>query len=166
MTRLIREVDEFVHLSEARIACLGSQRTPMLRGASCRAFIAIPGVQGPLSPLFDWMIANLCEPLFARELPDFLVVIDAAVWPTLDALRQERLVFHELKHVVVREDEFGVPKFGQDHRPALKLIPHDYEFFDSEVRRYGADVCELVDAAVAIAAGSRTGERRRGPRAA
>lgn len=159
--RLIARCDEFAHLVDARIACLWSEQQPMLRGAPCAAFVGYPRVQGPFSPLFAWLIASLCAPLCDQEEPDFLVIFDHALWPALDAERQERLVYHELCHVVAREDEYGVVRTSPDDgRVLLKLVPHDYEFFDQEVRRYGPDVCGLDGAAVAIADGFRATERR------
>jgi hypothetical protein len=165
MGTLIARLDEFAHLSDARIVCVNSERVPMLRGNPCVAFIGQPSVQGPYSPWFTWALAQFCAPLCAGELPDFLVMIDRAVFESLDNERRERVLYHELCHVVPREDEFGIPKLGQDGRLLLKIIPHDFEFFDREVRRYGPDTCELVPAALALADGLRAAQQRRRPRA-
>lgn len=160
MHHLIATVDDFAHLGDARIACVFSQRTPMLRGSPCWAFIGQPHVQGPFAQLFDWMLSRLCAPLFGEDLPDFIIVFDEAVWPSLDDEGQERLVYHELCHAVVREDEYGVPKISkEDGRLLLRLVPHDYEFFDREVRRYGPGTCGLDGAALAIADGYRAEQR-------
>ncbi len=161
---LIATLDEFAHLGQARIACINSERQPMLRGAPCQAFIGIPSVQGPYAPWFEWTIAEFCRSLFAGEPPDFVVMLDRAVFDSLDDERRERLLYHELSHVVPRVDEFDIPRVGQDGRLLLKLIPHDYEFFDAEVRRYGPDVCDLEPAAVALADGFRAAEHRKRPR--
>jgi hypothetical protein len=161
VSQLVARCDEFAHLVDMRAACVWSEQQPMLRGAPCAAFIGYPRVQGPFSPLFAWCMATVCAPLFEQEEPDFLIIFDHALWPTLEGERQERLVYHELCHVVAREDEYGQPRFSNDDgRVLLKLVPHDYEFFDQEVRRYGPDVCNLDGAAVAIADGYRAAERR------
>ena len=59
--------------------------------------------------------------------------------------------------MVARVDEdTGIPKVSrEDGRILTKLRPHDFEFFDAEVRRYGPAVYELDGAAVAIADGYR-----------
>lgn len=163
-THLIATLDEFAHLSDARIACVFSERVPMLRGTPCHAFIGQPTVQGPFSPWFEWSLAQFCVELFAGEPPDFVMMIDRAVWDSESLERRERLMYHELCHVVSREDEFGVAKMADDGRPLLKIVPHDYEFFDAEVRRYGPDVCNLDRAAIALADGFRAEQERRRPR--
>lgn len=134
-----------------------------LQGVERRAIVTLPHVQGPLKRLFDWMIASLCAPELDWEEPDFLIVLDAAIWPTLTAVRQERLVYHELCHVVARENEHGVPKLDNEGRPMLKVVPHDAEFFFDEVERYGVEDCDLEDACLAIAEGARR-DRKRGLR--
>jgi len=136
-----------------------SQPEVRLHGSQKWAIVAIPSVQGPLSRLFDWMLAQLCAPLLEWEEADFVVLIDAAIWSTLDAVRQERLIYHELCHVVARENEYGVPKLDAEGRPMLRLVPHDAEFFHDEVERYGIEVCQLEDTCLAIAEGVRVDRR-------
>jgi hypothetical protein len=132
----------------------------MLHGAACYAFIAQPSVQGPLSKLFTWMLAGACARELEWEEPDFVIVIDAAIWPTLDALRKERLMYHELRHIAARENEYGVPTLDKEGRAMLKLVPHDAEFFHDEVSRYGLEVCGLEETAIAIAEGIATDKPR------
>jgi hypothetical protein len=102
----------------------------------------------------------------ARQLgaprdPDYIVVVDASHWRSLDAERRERLMFHELSHLVAREDEFGVVRRNpQTGKPLLKLVPHDVEVFISEVARYGIETvgCEAI--APAIVEGEARKRRR------
>lgn len=163
VARLVVDLDEFAHLAECRIAVLASQQQPMLRGAPCQAFISTPHVQGAMRPLCDWMLSQVTDELFEGEDPDYVLVLDAALWESwtqqgsLGQVRKERLIYHELCHVVAREDaDTGLARTSpMDGRVLTKLMPHDYEFFDAEVRRYGLEVCELDRAAVAIAAGYR-----------
>lgn len=158
---LVGSCEEFAHLQQARIACIASQRTPTLHGWPCHAFIADPKVQGPCKFLFDWMLAGLCAPLFDWDDPDYIIIYDAALWPSWSPDYRERLLYHELCHVIPREDENGVPKVGDDGRMLLRLRPHDYEFFEREVERYGPELCELAGAATSIAAGHRAAQRRK-----
>jgi predicted metallopeptidase len=148
--RLIDEL--FDTLTDQRIVCVLSEPVPVLRGSACAAFIAIPIVQGALRDLFGWFVDNLCAPVLEGESPDYLVLLHAERWPTLSPEAQERLVFHELSHVEAKCDTNGIPRTGRDGRTLTKLVPHDYELFDQELRRYGADLCDaqpLVDALAA-----------------
>jgi len=166
LTRLVTTCDEFAHLGEARLLCVASQRTPVLHGAPCAALIGLTTVHGgPFRHLYAFLVAQLSAPVFEGDEPDFCVLIDAALWGAMDPEEQERLVYHELCHVIAKEHpETGAPMFSDDGRPALKLRPHDFEFFDQEVRRYGPMVCGLDAAAVAIAEGHRDAVARRKPR--
>lgn len=155
--RLIRDGDQFGHLMDARILFLLSARVPMLHGSPCDALIAQPRSQGPLKWLYDSLLAELCE----GEDPDFVVLIDAALWPTWTPEYRERVLYHELRHVVQTEhSETGAPRFDREGRPIWRLVPHDAEFFLDEVERYGPDVCRLEQAAVSIAAGYRRAAER------
>lgn len=159
--RLIEADSRFAHLAQLRFACILSQPLVSLHGAPCNALIGVPTAQGAFKRMFDWMIAELCAPVLEWDEPEFLILIDAAIWPSLDAVRRERLMFHELKHVVARENEFGVPKLDAEGRPMLRLTPHDVEVFEDEITTYGIEVCGLEDACVAIAEGAALDRRRR-----
>ncbi len=161
--RLIATEDDFAHLGLARIACVFSERALFLHGGPCHALIAVPTyMQGPLRHLVGFLIGQFCRPLFEGEDPDFVILIDRAVWDSLDAVRRERLMFHELCHVAAKEhEETGVPKLGQDGRPILKLRPHDAEKFYAEIEKYGAAVTDAEDLAVAIAEGEARQRRSR-----
>lgn len=159
--QLVERVDRFAHLGQARFAVLASQPVVTLRGAECAAIVTVPMVQGPLKRLFDWLIAGTCAPLLEWEEPDFLILVDAAIWSTLDAVQKERLMFHELCHVVARETEYGVPKLDSEGRPMLKLVPHDVEVFHEEVATYGPETCGIEEVCLSIAEGIRAERRRR-----
>lgn len=136
-----------------------SQPAVTLRGSACNALVGVPSTQGAFARLFIWMVAGLAAPVCEWEEPDFLILLDAAIWPSLDVVRKERLMFHELCHVVARENEYGVPRLDAEGRPMLRLVPHDAEFFHDEVARYGPEICSLEDTCIAIAEGARA-ERR------
>ena len=80
VAQLVQDLDEFAHLRECRIAVLASQETPMLHGHPCWAFIARPQVQGACKPLFDFLVSRFTAGLFEGEDPDYLLILDAAVW--------------------------------------------------------------------------------------
>jgi hypothetical protein len=166
--RLIAADDEFQHLKEAgpRLLFLFSERAIVFRGGLAAAVIIEPRWQGPLGMVAEFLVSQLVERQDGAALdPDYVVIVDASNWRSLNAERRERLMFHELSHLVAREDEFGVVRRGQDGRPLLKLVPHDYEVFDSEIRRYGIETvgCEAI--APAIVEGEAR-KRRRGLRIA
>lgn len=158
---LIRTRDVFSHLAQMRYVCMFSERTVMLRGWPCNAFICDPKVQGALGPLFQWMLATAVSRVLEMDEPEYLVMIDAAIWPGLDALEQERLMFHELRHLRARENEYGVPKLDPEGRPMLRLVPHDIEVFEDEVAYYGPTICGIQDALPAIAEGLAVEKRSR-----
>lgn len=162
--RLIEQCEEFTHVREAapRIATLFSQRALYLHGGQRAAVIIAPRWQGPLGMFAAFLVAQACAPVLDWEDPDFVVMFDAAVWSALDEERRERLVFHELSHVVVVEDEFGVPRRNRETgKPLIKLGPHDCEIFDSELRRYGPEVVGIETTLQAIVEGAALAKRRK-----
>jgi len=152
----------FAHTAGARLVCVDSQRVPTLHGRPCKALIAEPRVQGPFKWWFEWALAQFALPTCGGELPQFIVFLDAALWPGWSERYRERVLFHELKHLAQKEHrETGVPMFHDDGTPCLELVEHEYEGFRDEVLRY-SDVVEWVDdAAVAIADGYRAAQRRK-----
>lgn len=139
-------------LGDTRVVCVLSDPVPVLRGAECAAFIAVPTVQGALHHLFEHFVVDLAAPVLEGEMPDYLVLLHAELWPTLNAVQQERLIFHELLHVKARRDEItGAVRRNHLGRVITRLIPHDYEVFDVELRRYGADVCGVQPLVAALA---------------
>jgi hypothetical protein len=153
--RLVQTVDELHHLRTARIAWIAMPPPVMLRGWPCAAFIAQPRVQGPLRVVFETLLDHWLGDEWDGLPPDYLVLVDAERWATLDAERQERLVYHELSHVRQREDRFGAPVFANDGRPRWRLVPHDTEVFHEEIRRYGTEICGLEAHEAALEEGNR-----------
>lgn len=165
LTRLVLERAEFGHLAQARVICLFSERQPTLHGNPCQAFIADPRVQGPFSWLFDWLLERFLADVLEGQALDYLVVIDAALWPTFSDLQKERLIYHEICHLQPKEDTQGRGiRLGNDGRPLLKVVPHDIEAFNEEIRRYGPTVVDIGDTCIAIADGL-AGERERAEQA-
>lgn len=158
--KLVEALPEFAFLAQARVAWLFSERALVLRGTPARAVITKPVVQGFLRPFFEWSVVNLTEPLFGREEPDFLVLVDRALWTGDSDIRHEHLVYHELCHIKAVETEFGVPKLGEDGRPRLQLVSHDTETFHAEIRRYGVEVCDLGEHVIAIVDGQKAAADR------
>jgi hypothetical protein len=163
--RLIAEVEEFGHLQEADplILYVFTERAIPFRGGLADAVICEPRWQGPLGLLAEVLVARLVQQQDGAALdPDYVVIVDGARWRSLDAERRERLIFHELKHLVAREDEFGVVRRSSSTgKPLLKLVPHDYECFDAEIRRYGIETVGIEDIAPAIVEGQAQTRRRR-----
>lgn len=170
---LIREDPDhpFVHVAQARIVYLLQQPTLMLHGEPVQAYIARATVQGPNHLLWAFLLATRYAPKREQPYPlDWIVYVDKAAWDRA-AWRQERgasgfpivreaLIYHELTHLRQLETADGEPRFTEDGRPLLALRRHDYEFFDSEIRRYGPATLELVQAALSLAEGARTEHKR------
>jgi hypothetical protein len=163
--RLTATCEDFTHLQEAEplLLFVFSERAIPFRGGLAAAVICEPRWQGPLGLLAEFLVAQLGEAQFGAALdPDYVVVVDASNWRGLDAERRERLVYHELSHLVAREDEFGVVRRHKDTgKPLLKLVHHDYEAFDAEIRRYGLETVGIEAIAHAIVDGEARKKRRR-----
>lgn len=162
VTRLITLLPVFDHLAAAKLACIFSEDTLMVRGVQAAAFVTLPSVQGVQRNQFEWFLTEFVRDWFEGALPDFVIYFDRPWWDGLDDERRERLVFHELKHIQQKTDENDVPKFNKETGdPLLKLVPHDTELFDDELTRYGTDVCGAIHTAIAIAEGEADLRRRR-----
>ena len=153
--RLVQTVPELEHIKSARIAWLFTLDELKLGGGQKAAIISTPTVQGNLRKLFEWFLDEMTAELFDGDAADFLVRVSVGAWESIDAIRRERLVFHELCHLVHAEDRYGAPLFDDEGRPALKLVPHDTEVFHEEIRRYGVEVVGLKEHVAAIEEGER-----------
>lgn len=164
--RLIEQLEDFSHLVLAQpgIGFLASRPPLYLHGVRANACIGPSRVQAvaPLAGMWAWFLEQLILEGKGAGLTgdvtngvDYLVLVDAAVWGVLDDVGRERLMYHELCHLAQKRDRDDNPRFDQQGRPVLALVPHDYEFFDSEVRRYGPAVCGLEGAQLALAEGKR-----------
>lgn len=162
--RLIAHLEEFSHLKEADplVLYVFSERAIPFRGALAAAVILEPRWQGPLGLVAEFLVAQLLRQQEAAALdPDYVVIVEASNWRSLDAERRERLIFHELSHLVAREDEFRCVRRHKDTgKPLLKLVPHDYEVFDQEIRRYGIETVGVEAIAPAIVEGEARKKRR------
>lgn len=158
----LRLLPELHHTRQARLVCIGSQIQPRLHGHPCRAFICQPRVQGPLAPWFGWALSEFCRPLLEGEAPEFLIVLDAALWASYSPKQREALAFHELFHLRAKEDpDTGVAKLDEFGRPVLEIAPHDHELFSAEIERYGPELLELDPLLAAIIAGQKRHAQRR-----
>lgn len=148
VNRLVVECGEFGHLQQARIPCLLSQRALVERGRAVPVAVlhgaCYEGANSATRQLNAWLRAMFLRSVCDDEDPDFLILVDAALWPA-EAIQREHLIFHALAHLEQRTDQYGAPKFGDDGRPMLRMRPHDIERFESELARYGA-VIEGFDA--------------------
>lgn len=161
--RVILEFEEHGYVREAapRLLFLFSQRTLFLHGGQKAAVIVQPRWQGPLGMVAEFMLAQLGRPVLDGLDPDYVVIADIAIWNGLDAERRERLISHELSHLQPQQDEFGcVRRSKETGKPLLKLAPHDVELFESEMRRYGVEVCGAEDFVMAVVNGEANRKRR------
>lgn len=158
----------FVILDQARIAYLLQQEPLFLRGERAHAYIAQAIVQGPHRLLWPFVLGR-----FADSDVDFVVYLDQESWTAFGQdrergastfpIRQEALIFHELSHLRQTFTKNGTPRFGDDGRPTLALARHTYEFFDTEVRRYGPETLALTKAGQDLDAGALAERARRRP---
>lgn len=88
---------------------------------------------------------------------DAMILIAGEIWKTLDEDSQEALLDHELRHLVVVTDKYGIARDCAG-RPKLNTVPHDYHLggFHENVRLYGRRALEAMSLAQVIA--SQTGQ--------
>jgi hypothetical protein len=83
-----------------------------------------------------------------RELKpfDFALILNATAWEELDAKQREALVFHELCHGQIQEDEeTGLPKRDEKGRKVYRIRKHDLEEFRDVVAEFGLYKSDLAD---------------------
>jgi hypothetical protein len=160
--RLVLTCGEFDHLQQARIPALLSQRALVERGRSVPVAVlhgaCYEGANSATRNLNAWLRARFMVPVCEGHDPDFIVVIDVALWPKAEVER-EHLLYHALCHIEQRADQYGAPKFGEDGRPMLRMRPHDIERFATELGRYGSVIAGFEDEAGAYDA-ARAEQRR------
>lgn len=145
----LKQLPEFEHLvdGEARIEWLLRDDEYRKQGRKVLGACYLPSVQGSLSGLFDWLLANH----FGGEEPvDFLIILDREFWESSDDKTREILVYHELCHAAQAVNRDGDPRFDKDGRPVWSIRGHDVEEFVAVARRYGAynsDLRALIAAA-------------------
>lgn len=174
---------ELGHIRQARVLFILSQREVKLRGHGAAAYICGTRVQGAMSAFVEDLVAQFAAPVFEGHDPDFIVRVDAACWDALEhtepaadfwrsmhvgapagitwSVGRERLIFHELKHIVQLTNAEGELRYSQeDGRPVLALRPHDAELFHDELETYGPTVCGAEDTAIALSTGIALEKRR------
>lgn len=159
----------FPFVARARIGYLLSQPALVLKGAPADAYIAVCMVQGANRLLWQFLASTFLDG--AQRLPlDFLVYVDAAAWSRRRGaergrsgfpIEQEALIYHELCHLRQLSTSEGEPRYHEDGREMLALQPHTYEFFDTEIRRYGPLTLQLEQVGTDYVAGAKTEKTRR-----
>jgi len=105
----------------------------------------MPGVNGSLSKLFDWLLEEQLG-----YSPTFLILLNGEWWHEAGDRRREILLFHEALHAGQRLDKYGSPMYSQSTgEPIPAIVGHDLEEFNAVVERYGAwktDITAFVQA--------------------
>ena len=78
---------------------------------------------------------------------DFEICVYLDYWETLTDAQKERLIYHELLHCWIAEDEEspGYPAFDRDNRIVIGITPHDLvvKTFRAEIEQFGLDNSDL-----------------------
>jgi hypothetical protein len=84
----------------------------------------------------------------AKGLADAEILIDRDKYDLMDGATRDALLDHELYHLVVRRDDLGQFMTDDQHRPKLKMRPHDWEFgwFEAIAARHGDASIEVKQA--------------------
>lgn len=84
----------------------------------------------------------------AKDCADAEILIDRDRFTESTPEQMDALLDHELYHFMVQKTEDGVIKTDDQHRPRLKIRPHDYDFgwFEAIARRHGPASIEVQQA--------------------
>jgi hypothetical protein len=79
---------------------------------------------------------------------DAEILIDFEAYEDLTDAQKDALIDHELEHLQLKVDERGTPKVDALKRPLFTMKKHDHQFgwFDSIVKRHGANSIESIQA--------------------
>ena len=126
--------EDFDHLEELQVVCFLDSEEIIVKRRKKAACVIIPNVTGQLSKVFSWSMFQL----FGFE-PEIVIICDAEAWSTSGGLRKTALIYHELAHVVQKENRnSGLPMFDkQTGRPVYELQDHDVEEFYDVAAKFG-----------------------------
>ena len=84
----------------------------------------------------------------AKDCADAEILIDRERFNDATPAQQDALLDHELQHFTVQTDQDGGIATDDQHRPKLKLRPHDVDlgWFEAVARRHGAASIEQQQA--------------------
>ena len=142
------EYPEHEHLKNGKptVGFLLRAHPKLEAGRQVLGSVHMPQVTGKLRDVFTWMV----EFTFGG-IPDYLVILDAGYWESVDDRLREILMFHEMSHCVQKTDRYGEPQYSRiTGEPVWGLVGHDVEEFTAVVARYGAwndDIESFVAAA-------------------
>lgn len=128
--------EDHTHLQMASLGFLWTNE-PNSRGG--RVVIGQCEIMPPMA-MGKWQRARAIAQVeeWFGAMPDFIITISAPAAEILDDASFMALIEHELYHAAQDRDDFGMPKFRRNGRPAFAMRGHDVEEFVGVVRRYGA----------------------------
>jgi Putative phage metallopeptidase len=141
--RLLKAAPEMSDLREYRpdVGFLFRLEDKVKAGRRVLGSMHLPGVNGELSGVFDWML----ERVFGVP-PVFLMILEKGWWMDAGDREREALVFHECLHARIAEDKWGAQRFSKETgEPVWAIRGHDVEAFNAEVARYGAWKGDIAD---------------------
>lgn len=83
---------------------------------------------------------------------DAEVLLDADFWVGAGDEKRRALLDHELHHLAIKKDKYGVFKVDDMMRPIIRMRQHDYEFgwFTIIAQRHGVNAKEVIQAKVIV----------------
>lgn len=152
----LQELRSLLFDYERKIAILTKEGELKLRGALVAGLACLPDAQGPLKPLFGWLLEEVLG-----YWPDWLIILSEDFWAQAKAIEREALIVHEALHCGQQRDKFGEPRFNTaTGEPVIGIRHHDVEEFHAVVRRYGAWTPDLKEFQAAMSEGDS--KRRKG----
>lgn len=131
---------EHGHLDAATIGFLWSTVPNSRRGKTIAGEAEMTKRYASL-PAGKWLKARIAQQVWEwfRDMPDFIVTFDAALWVENYDAGRLALFEHELYHCGQAIDDFGLPKWNKHGQPVFAIRGHDIEEFAGVVRRYGIE---------------------------
>jgi hypothetical protein len=79
---------------------------------------------------------------------DAEIILDADYWQTCGDAKRLALLDHELHHLAIKKDKYGVFKVDDQMRPQIKMRMHDYDlgWFNVIAQRHGDASIEVIQA--------------------
>lgn len=152
-TAFLDEASDLFNADHAHLrdATLGVLWTNCDNSRNMRVVIGQAELMPPMA-MGKWQRARAVQQIeeWFGAMPDFLLTFSAPAAAMMDDASFCALVEHELYHCAQKQDQYGMPKFGEDGLPQFCIRGHDVEEFVGVVARYGAQaagVTAMIEAA-------------------
>ena len=118
-----------------------------LKSESCR--IAIAWRYGWKKNKDGQLVLGKCKKISELDKEfqtfDFVIILNHEAWKELDENQRQALMFHELNHIAVSEDQNGNTKKDARNRTMFRIRKHDIEEFGAVIEHFGCYKQDLAN---------------------